>query len=124
MMLALLSYAILSIASFLIVRTIIYNKSGPNLPPGPIALPIIGHLHHLGPFLHQTFHRLSSRYGPLIYLRLGSVGCVVASNPELAKEFLKTYELTFANPTKPLPLPTLHTTLPLPLPPTDLTGNS
>ncbi|XP_007020074.2 PREDICTED: licodione synthase [Theobroma cacao] len=97
MMLELLSYAILFIASFLIVKTIIYNKSRPKLPPGPIALPIIGHLHHLGPFLHQTFHKLSSRYGPLIYLRLGSVGCVVASNPELAKEFLKTYELTFAN---------------------------
>ncbi|KAK6246566.1 Cytochrome P450 - like 10 [Theobroma cacao] len=97
MMLELLSYAILFIASFLIVKTIIYNKSRPKLPPGPIALPIIGHLHHLGPFLHQTFHKLSSRYGPLIYLRLGSVGCVVASNPELAEEFLKTYELTFAN---------------------------
>ncbi|KAJ4824754.1 hypothetical protein Tsubulata_032404 [Turnera subulata] len=66
------------------------------LPPGPIALPIIGHLHLIGPLIHQSFRDLSSIYGPLIHLKLGSVSCVVASTPELAKALLKTHELTFS----------------------------
>ncbi|KAI3507612.1 hypothetical protein L1887_22601 [Cichorium endivia] len=63
-----------------------------NLPPCPFALPIIGHLHLLTPNAHQAFHRLSLRYGPVIRLFLGSVPCVVACSPEMAKEFLKTFE--------------------------------
>lgn len=47
--------------------------------------------------MHRTFHNLSSRYGPLIYLKLGSIPCAVASSPELAKELLKTHELTFTS---------------------------
>ncbi|XVF37233.1 hypothetical protein REPUB_Repub19eG0128900 [Reevesia pubescens] len=96
MILQFLSYATLFIASFVIVKAIISVKTRPKLPPGPIALPVIGHLHLLSPFIHQSFHKLSSIHGPLMYLRLGSVECVVASNPELAKELLKTYELTFS----------------------------
>ncbi|MBA0558834.1 hypothetical protein Golob_015830, partial [Gossypium lobatum] len=46
--------------------------------------------------MHQTFQKLSSIHGPLMYLRLGSVDCVVAPNPELAKELLKHHELTFS----------------------------
>ncbi|KAJ4842282.1 hypothetical protein Tsubulata_023807, partial [Turnera subulata] len=67
------------------------------LPPGPIALPIIGHLHLLGPLIHHTFRDFSSLYGPLIHLKLGYVSCVVASTPELAQELLKTHELTFSS---------------------------
>ena len=96
MTLQFLSYATLFIVSFLIVKAIISIKNRPKPPPGPIALPVIGHLHLLSTYIHQTFHKLSSTYGPLMYLRLGSVDCVVASNPELAKELLKTYELTFS----------------------------
>ncbi|XP_058004286.1 cytochrome P450 93B16-like [Hevea brasiliensis] len=68
-----------------------------KLPPSPMALPIIGHLHLLGPLIHHSFREISSRYGPLIYLRLGSISVVVASAPELAKELLKTHELTFSS---------------------------
>ncbi|EXC30897.1 Cytochrome P450 93A1 [Morus notabilis] len=68
-----------------------------RLPPSPPALPIIGHLHLLGPIPHQSFHKLSNHYGPLFHLSLGSVPCVVVSSPEMAKEFLKTQETSFAN---------------------------
>ncbi|XP_027345087.1 licodione synthase-like [Abrus precatorius] len=75
------------------------NKSKPKLkyPPSPPAIPIIGHLHLLKPLIHQAFRDLSLRYGPLISLQLGSVRFVIASTPELAKEFLKTHELTFSS---------------------------
>uniref|UniRef100_A0A1D1Z4I7 Cytochrome P450 93A1 n=1 Tax=Anthurium amnicola TaxID=1678845 RepID=A0A1D1Z4I7_9ARAE len=75
-------------------------KSKPNLPPSPAALPVIGHLHHLlllGPSLHRAFHKLSARLGPLLYLRLGSVPCVVASDADAAREFLRAHELSFCD---------------------------
>ncbi|CAI9301318.1 unnamed protein product [Lactuca saligna] len=63
-----------------------------NLPPTPFALPIIGHLHLLAPIPHQAFHKISLKYGPVFRLFLGSIPCVVTGSPEVAKEFLKTYE--------------------------------
>ncbi|XP_077210777.1 3,9-dihydroxypterocarpan 6A-monooxygenase-like [Tasmannia lanceolata] len=92
-----LLFLILLISS-LLLRTIFSKfRTTRNLPPSPFALPIIGHLHLLAPIPHQALHKLSTRYGPLISLRLGSVPCIVSSSPETAKEFLKTHELSFAS---------------------------
>ncbi|KAG6415455.1 hypothetical protein SASPL_122866 [Salvia splendens] len=77
--------------------TRIFLRKKERFPPGPFPLPVIGHLHLLGPRLHQTFHDLSQRYGPLMQLRLGSINCVVTSSPELAKECLKTQEMVFSS---------------------------
>ncbi|PON58138.1 Cytochrome P450, E-class, group I [Parasponia andersonii] len=86
------------LVSTILVRVIFTKaRTKVRLPPSPLALPIIGHLHLLGPLPHQAFHKLAKRYGPLIHLYLGSVPCVVASTPEMAKEFLKTHESSFAN---------------------------
>ncbi|KAK6142103.1 hypothetical protein DH2020_006971 [Rehmannia glutinosa] len=90
--------AALFLLSAALLRTIL-TKTRHRLPtpPRPLALPIIGHLHLLGPRLHHTFHDLAQRYGPLIQIHLGSVPCVVVSTPELAREFLKTHELNFSS---------------------------
>lgn len=92
-------YAILFLLSYFLLRTIFHitlHGHRVHLPPSPLALPIIGHLHLLDPLMHQALHKLSSRHGPFMYLRLGSVQSVVVSNPEMAKEFLKTHDLTFS----------------------------
>ncbi|KAL0404965.1 UNVERIFIED_CONTAM: 3,9-dihydroxypterocarpan 6A-monooxygenase [Sesamum radiatum] len=81
----------------ILLRVFVKKRSSPRLPPSPLALPIIGHLHLLSPIPHQAFFKISSRYGPLIHLYLGSVPCVVASSPEICKEFLKTHEISFLN---------------------------
>ncbi|XP_050113368.1 licodione synthase-like [Malus sylvestris] len=73
----------------------LFQSHHPRLPPSPLALPIIGHYHLLGPLLHRTFHNLSHHFGPLFSLRLGSLQCVVVSSPDLIKEFLSTHELSF-----------------------------
>ncbi|XXG56586.1 hypothetical protein AAC387_Pa03g3962 [Persea americana] len=94
-------YAILFLVwlvSTLVARAIL-SKTRPNLrlPPSPLALPIIGHFYLLGPFPHQSFHKLSIRYGPLMLLRLGSVPTVIVSSVEAAKEILKTHETAFTD---------------------------
>ncbi|KAE8704651.1 putative cytochrome P450 [Hibiscus syriacus] len=86
------------LASLILVKTIFSKKkTAYRLPPSPTALPIIGHLHLLAPIPHQALHKLSTKHGPLMHIRLGSVPCVVASSPEIAKEFLKTHESSFSN---------------------------
>ena len=77
--------------------TRIFLRKKERFPPGPFPLPVIAHLHLLGPRLHQTFHDLSKRYGPLMQLRLRSTTCVVVSSPELLKECLKKQDLVFSS---------------------------
>ncbi|KAK4404923.1 cytochrome [Sesamum angolense] len=83
--------------STILIRAFFRNRSSPNLPPSPLALPIIGHLHLLAPIPHQALAKLSSRYGPLIHIYLGSVPCIVASSPEICRELLKTHENSFSD---------------------------
>ncbi|XP_050384352.1 cytochrome P450 93A3-like [Argentina anserina] len=86
------------LVSTILVRTILAKfRTSSRLPPSPMALPIIGHLHLLAPIPHQALYKLSIRLGPLVHIFLGSVPCVVVSSPEMAKEFLKTHEASFSN---------------------------
>jgi cytochrome P450 len=102
MILQLTPYAILLLLIALLLGVFIFFITKQkwltlHLPPSPRALPIIGHLHLLGPLIHQSFHELSSRYGTLLYLKLGSVPCILASTPELAKQLLKANDLAFSS---------------------------
>ncbi|KAL6138988.1 hypothetical protein ACLB2K_064266 [Fragaria x ananassa] len=45
--------------------------------------------------------------------RLGSVPCIVVTSPELAKEFLKTHELSFINRSETTAVEKIPTMLPL-----------
>ncbi|KAJ7548423.1 hypothetical protein O6H91_07G011400 [Diphasiastrum complanatum] len=81
---------------FILSMSILLPQKKLNLPPSPQAWPLIGHLHLLGTSPHQSFTRLAHKYGPLMFLRLGSVPTVVVSNGALAREFLKTYDHIFA----------------------------
>ncbi|XP_010543252.1 PREDICTED: cytochrome P450 81F3-like [Tarenaya hassleriana] len=57
-----------------------------QLPPGPLALPIVGHLNLLKPPIHRLFLRLSETHGPIFSLRFGSRRVVVVSSLSLARE--------------------------------------
>ncbi|XP_066329675.1 desmethyl-deoxy-podophyllotoxin synthase-like [Miscanthus floridulus] len=73
-----------------------------RLPPGPWALPVIGHLHHLarpggGRLPHRVMRDLARRHGPLMLLRFGEVPVVVASSAAAAREVMRTHDAAFAS---------------------------
>ncbi|KAI3990924.1 hypothetical protein MKX01_026108, partial [Papaver californicum] len=72
------------------------NKHNP-LPPGPKGLPVVGNFFMLGEAVHRDLHRLSTKYGPIMYLRLGFLPTIVVSSAEAAELFLKTHDHNFAS---------------------------
>ncbi|TXG56178.1 hypothetical protein EZV62_017491 [Acer yangbiense] len=64
-----------------------------QLPPSPPQLPIIGNLHQLGALPHQSFMKLSQKYGPVMLLKFGRIPFVIISSAEAAREVLKVHDL-------------------------------
>ncbi|XP_075515913.1 flavonoid 3',5'-hydroxylase 1-like [Primulina tabacum] len=75
---------------------IILSKRRP-LPPGPRGFPVVGALPLLGRMPHVALAKMAKTYGPIMYLKVGSRDMVVASTPDAAKLFLKTFESNFLN---------------------------
>jgi len=63
-----------------------------KLPPGPTPLPLIGNLHQLSKFAHQTLWHMAQKFGPIMYLRMGANPIVIASTADAAQEFLKVQD--------------------------------
>ncbi|GMJ07287.1 TRANSPARENT TESTA 7, CYTOCHROME P450 75B1 [Hibiscus trionum] len=96
------SYLLLSItllASLAFLSGVFIRRRCKQLkfPPGPKPWPIIGNFNLIGSLPHQSLHKLSRRYGPLMQLNFGSYPVLIASSAEMAKEFLKTHDQIFAS---------------------------
>nr|ADO16182.1 cytochrome P450 mono-oxygenase [Artemisia annua] len=83
---------------------IIKNKSKSNVhgqfrsPPGPHGMPFIGNLHQIDKSnFHISLWSLSKSYGPVVSLNLGFIPAIVVSSASVAKEILKTQDLTFCS---------------------------
>ncbi|KAJ3675459.1 hypothetical protein LUZ60_004501 [Juncus effusus] len=74
-----------------------FSNSNFKLPPGPRPLPIIGNIHHLiGSVPHRALHKLSLKYGEILFLQLGELQAVIISSSNAAREIMKTHDLNFA----------------------------
>lgn len=68
-----------------------------NLPPSPLALPIIDHFHLLKPPINRSLNSLSEKYGPIISLRFGSRLAIVVFSPSAVQECFTNNDIIFAN---------------------------
>lgn len=92
--------SILLLVPILVLTTHIMSKRSrlsPHLPPGPSQLPIIGNLHQVGAFSHNTLWFLSKQYGPLMHLKLGCLPTLVVSSAKHAREVMKYQDLDFCS---------------------------
>ncbi|XP_062102613.1 cytochrome P450 81Q32-like [Humulus lupulus] len=90
-----LSFIIILLAYKLFFQT--KKRHYKNLPPSPPSYPIIGHIHLLKLPFHRALHSLSSKYGDVFSLRLGSRHVVVVSSPSAVEECFTTNDIVLAN---------------------------
>ncbi|KAI7740855.1 hypothetical protein M8C21_019744, partial [Ambrosia artemisiifolia] len=80
-----------------LLTTHIHHKSA-NLPPTVFpALPVIGHLYLLKKPLYRTLAKVSAKYGPVLFLRLGFRRVLLISSPSAAEECFMKNDIIFAN---------------------------
>ncbi|RZC45863.1 hypothetical protein C5167_038812 [Papaver somniferum] len=77
-----------------------------TLPTGPPRWPIVGNLLQLGPLPHKDFTRYCEKYGPLVYVRLGSVDAITTNDPDIIREILVQQDEVFAS--RPRTLAAVH----------------
>ncbi|WCJ22429.1 Cytochrome P450 703A2 [Euphorbia peplus] len=82
------------------------KKKLKNLPPGPPQWPIVGNLLQLGPLPHRDLASLCDKYGPLVYLRMGSVDAITTNDPDMIREILLRQDEVFAS--RPRTLAAVH----------------
>ncbi|XP_059623111.1 flavonoid 3',5'-hydroxylase-like [Cornus florida] len=67
------------------------------LPTCPRGLLIFGALPQLGNNGHVALGNMAKKYGPVMYVKMGTCSMVVASTPDAARAFLTTLDLNFSN---------------------------
>lgn len=85
------------------ILAVVWRRLAPHLPlpPGPLALPVVGNWLQVGDDLnHRMLARLAQRFGDIFMLRMGQRNLVVVSSPELAKEVLLTQGVEFGSRTR------------------------
>ncbi|KAA8516656.1 hypothetical protein F0562_016838 [Nyssa sinensis] len=73
------------------------NGSAKQCPPGPPGWPVVGNMFDLGTMPHQTLYKLRDKYGPVIWLQLGSVNTMVVQSPKAAAELFKNHDIPFSD---------------------------
>ncbi|KAG7630309.1 Cytochrome P450 [Arabidopsis suecica] len=83
---------------FLFFRKAKGSRAGFDLPPSPPSFPVIGHLHLLlSVLVHKSFQKISSKYGPLLHLRVFHVPIILASSASVAYEIFRAQDVNVSS---------------------------
>ncbi|KAL2250718.1 UNVERIFIED_CONTAM: cytochrome [Sesamum indicum] len=84
-----------------LIFAIIHSKrsGSERLPPGPLGWPVFGHMFNLGGTPHRAIAELEQKYGPVVWLKLGSINTMALLKAKPASEFFKNHDLSFADRT-------------------------
>ncbi|CAN6847026.1 unnamed protein product [Brassica oleracea] len=91
------SYFFFTFITIFLLQRLFTSSTRRGTPPGPRALPILGHMHLLRSSLPRSLQALSQTYGPLMNIRIGSLQVLVVSDSDTAKQILKTHDPDFAS---------------------------
>ncbi|KAK4396452.1 cytochrome [Sesamum angolense] len=72
-----------------------YSTTVP-LPPGPPGWPVFGSMFSLGSMPYKTIADLRKDYGPVVWLRIGSINTVALLTADAATELFKNHDQNFA----------------------------
>nr|AHX24369.1 CYP76A26-like protein [Vinca minor] len=98
-------------AGFLFLLAIFLKSrtgSSKRRPPGPPGWPVFGNMFDLGDLPHQTLYKLRSKYGPIVWLQLGSINTMVVQNAVAAGELFKKHDVPFCDRKVPDTLTTFN----------------
>ncbi|KAK4419312.1 Iridoid oxidase [Sesamum alatum] len=84
-------------AGLLLLILFLRPKNSGKKPPGPNGVPVFGNLLQLGDLPHETMYKWKQTYGPVIWLKLGSVYTMVVQDAASASELFKKHDLPFAD---------------------------
>lgn len=82
--------------SHFFIRSILRSTSK-NFAPGPRGWPILGALPYLGSMPHVTLTNMPKKFGPIMFLKMGTCDTVVVSSPNFVQAFLKNLDHNFSN---------------------------
>nr|WJJ53770.1 cytochrome P450 monooxygenase 3 [Garcinia xanthochymus] len=82
--------------SLFVLSKLFFGKKH-NYPPGPPALPVVGHLHLLKPPLYFYFEKVAKRFGPIVLLWMGKVPVLVVTSPAAFEECFTKNDVIFAD---------------------------
>ncbi|KAK6943965.1 Cytochrome P450 [Dillenia turbinata] len=82
----------------------VHHAPPKSRPPGPPGWPVIGNMLDLGTMPHQALYKLRLKYGPLIWLNLGSVGTIVVQSAKAAADLFKNHDEAVSDRKVPIAL--------------------
>ncbi|KAK0583619.1 hypothetical protein LWI29_000307 [Acer saccharum] len=65
---------------------------------------LIGNILDIGTVPHRDFYKLRSKYGPVLWLKLGSINTMVIQSAKAATEFFKNQDHIFCDRKSPIVL--------------------
>ncbi|KAI6685438.1 hypothetical protein NL676_031351 [Syzygium grande] len=94
--------ALLFLVTHFFFRSLLLRLNPREVSPGPKGWPVVGALPLMGNMPYVTLWKMAKKYGPMMYLKMGSRDMVLVSTPDAARAFLKTLDLNVSN--RPLDL--------------------